>query len=333
MDWHEILGRWRAWWTGQVPPASTPGTPSAAVSDGGGQADWAGRFRLDHRVGRGAAGEVWAAWDRKTGRQVALKLWHGPGPDTQARARFDEEVRLRRRLAHDDIQALLDAGQSVGRPWMALQWVEGEDLGRFATPAGRLSPAEVARLGARIALALAHAHAQGVLHRDLKPANVLVSPERDELKLIDFGIARIETDPRHTRTGTWVGTPAYMAPELLAGQAADARTDLYALGVLLFELLASRRPFDAPNMGELLRQVAQEPAPDLTALRPDVPPALAAAVARALAKNPAERWPDANLLALSLLSGTGLAGSAGGGSEAQSTATVPASPPSNPPTR
>lgn len=144
----------------------------------------------------------------------------------------------------------------------------------------------------RVAEALAYAHAQGVLHRDLKPANVMVDWAADRVTLTDFGLASL-ADAERTRTGLVLGSPAYMAPELLAGQPADASTDLYALGAMAFQLLTGSLPFDAPGLGELLRQVAQQPAPDLAALRPELPPALAALVAQLLAKAPAERPPSA----------------------------------------
>jgi eukaryotic-like serine/threonine-protein kinase len=294
-----------------------------------------GRFQLRALLGRGGSGEVWSALDAVDGHAVALKLFM-PGEGAageQPLARFHDEVRIHRRLQHPDIQPMRDSGLAQGRHWIALAWFDGHDLARYATAARRLPPPVVARLGARIAGALAHAHGLGLWHRDLKPANVLVHLPRDEVRIIDFGIARHDDDPHRTRSGGWVGTPAYMAPELLAGAPAGAATDQYALGVMLFELLASRRPFDAPNLGELLRQVATAPVPDLCALRPDVAPALAGAVMRAIARDPSARWPDANSLAQTLHGLGARPGSDGGGSEAQSTATAPASPPSNPPTR
>lgn len=325
MGWREILKRWR---TPNRASAAAPG-PHAMPAPAG----QAGRYRKDTHIARGQTCEVWAAWDTTADRRVALKLWAAAPEGSPALARFHDEVRLHQRLGHPDIQALLDSGIDRGRPWMALQWVEGDDLGRYTVPSQRLPVAVVLRWGARLARALSYAHAQGVLHRDLKPVNVLVDLGRDELKLIDFGIARHDDDPHRTRTGTWVGTPAYMAPELLAGAPADTLTDQYALGVLLFEMLASRRPFDAPNLGELLRQVAQDPPPDLRDLRPDIEPELAAAVARTLSKDPSARWPDANSLAQTLAYCAGRIGPGGRGSEAQSTATRPERLPPNPPTR
>jgi serine/threonine-protein kinase len=152
------------------------------------------------------------------------------------------------------------------------------------------------RIVERIARALAHAHRSGIVHRDVKPQNVRVNLPADAVKLADFGAARSE-DATRTRTGVIVGTPAYMAPEQLSGAAADARSDLYALGVLLFELLTGRRPHESASLGELLRQVSAEPAPDVRTLRPDMPPALAGELARLLAKRPDDRHPDGDALA------------------------------------
>jgi serine/threonine-protein kinase len=298
-------------------------------------ATFAGRFQLEAAVGRGASGEVWSAIDQTGGQRVALKLF-APGEGAaaaQAQARFDDEVRIRRLLRHPDIQALHDSGVAQGRSWIALDWFDGHELSRYTRPGRQLPAAVVARLGARIAGALAHAHGLGIWHRDLEPDNVLLHLPRDELRIIDFGIARQDDDPHRTRSGRWVGTPAYMAPELLAGAPAGAGTDLYALGVMLFELLATRRPFDAPSLGELLRRVALDPPPELRTLRPDLDDALAQAVERAIAKDPSVRWPDANSLAQTLQSWAARHGAGGGGSEAQSTTISPASQPPDPPTR
>jgi eukaryotic-like serine/threonine-protein kinase len=154
-------------------------------------------------------------------------------------------------------------------------------------------------LGARIASALHHAHGAGVVHRDVKPANVMVDWARGTLKLADFGLARL-ADAERTRTGLVLGSPAYMAPEQLAGETATPASDLYALGVVLFQLLAGRLPHDDTSLGELLRQVAGVPAPDLRTVRPDLPAPLALLVGALLAKRPAERPADAEAAAARL---------------------------------
>ena len=272
-----------------------------------------GRYRLQSRVGQGASAEVWLATSDE-GDPVALKVLVDEGDEetrAERRRRFLEESRTARRLAHPHIVACLDAGEEAGRPWMALEWLPGDDLSRH-TVRPRLLPAALAvDIAARLARALAHGHRLGVVHRDVKPANVRVNLSQGVVKLADFGVARAE-DTTRTRTGIVLGTPAYMAPEQLAGAPADARADLYALAVVLFELLTAHRPHEAASLGALLRQVATQPAPDLRQWRPDLPESLARVVARALSREPAQRHAggeafaaDLEAAAQSLRSGAG----------------------------
>ena len=251
-----------------------------------------GPYRLLRLIGRGAVGEVHAALDARDGRQVALKLVPlGRAGDRDAderRRRFLAEAALTRRLVHPHIVAVHAAGIESDRGWIAMELLAGCDLERYTAAARLLPEPEVLRIGACVALALAHAHAHGVLHRDVKPGNVIVDWPTRRVTLTDFGAARL-ADAESTRTGVIVGTPDYMAPEQLAGRPCDARTDLYALGVVLYQLLSGRLPHDAPTMGELLRRVATEPAPDLRALRPELPPALAGLVAELLERDPERR--------------------------------------------
>ena len=248
---------------------------------------------VGRRLGAGASSTVYAAFDPADQAWRALKVF-AAAPGTSAaqqaemRSRFEREAAVAARLQHPDIVRLHRSGQHAGLAWLLLDLLTGTELTRYTTPARLLPEAVVLNLAERLARALAHAHAQGVVHRDLKPANVMVDWATDQVTLTDFGIAR-QDDASATRTGLVLGSPAYMAPELLSGQPADARTDLYALGVLLFQLLAGRLPFEAEGMGALLRQVATEPAPDLCALRPGLDPGLAAIAARLLAKAPADR--------------------------------------------
>ena len=260
-----------------------------------------GRYRIARLAGRGAAGEVYLAQDEEEdGRPVAVKLLNpeGASPDErdETARRFLDESRTALSLRHPDIVAVLDAGEHRGRPWMAMEWLGGHDLTRYTDPA-RLLPEPLAlQIVERLARALAHAHRQGVVHRDVKPGNVRVDLPAGTVKLMDFGVARVE-DSSRTRTGVMLGTPAYMAPEQLAGAPADARGDLYALGVVLFELLTGRRPHEASSLGQLLRQVVAEPAPDLRTLRPELPAELAQECARVLSRRPAERHADGDALA------------------------------------
>jgi protein phosphatase len=257
-------------------------------------------FRLQRALGRGAHGEVYLA-EAATGGPVALKLAEVPsGEATKAwKEHFLSGARTAQRLVHPGIVAVHGAGIEGRLAWLAMELVPGGDLARYTASHRLLPEGLVLMLGQRIARAVAYAHRQGVVHRDLKPANVLVHLPGQVVKLADFGLARAE-DAAQTGTGIVVGSPAYMAPEQLAGNVPSPSTDLYALGVMLFQLLSGRLPHDSPSMGELLRQVATEPAPDLRELVPDIQPGLAALVARLLAKQPNRRPGDGDALAAEL---------------------------------
>jgi len=290
---------WR-WLSTRKSSAAGEPAPGGDVPAAGG---WA-NYRIEQPLGQGAASQVYLAQDRRSGRWVALKVldlgggtaspeWH------DALERFRREATLLHELQHPGIVTVLDAGAGEHGAWMAMEAVAGCDLTRYTRPARLLPPALVARLGARVAEALAHAHRRGVVHRDVKPANVLVDWTRDVVKLSDFGLAR-STEHTQTRSGVTLGSPDYMAPEQLAGGPVGPAADLYGLGVTLYELLSGRRPHQADNLGELLRAVAREPAPPLRELRPELDPALCDAVMSLLAKDPAQRPRDAAAVALQL---------------------------------
>ena len=272
--------------------------------------DSIGPYVVEARLGRGSIGEVYRARDPRTGQSLAIKTLAlgneltGEARD-EARRRFAHEALAAGRLKHPDIVAVLGSGEAHGLAWMAMEFLPGRDLSQRAAP-GRLLPvADVLRIGARVAEALAYAHRQGVLHRDVKPANVVVDLAADSIKLTDFGIARIADDARRTRTGMLLGTPAYMSPEQIAGQQLDGRSDLYSLGVMLFQLLCGRLPHEAGSMAEQMRQIAQQQAPDIRSLRPELPAALAGVVAQALEKRPESRPADGDRMALALRTGAG----------------------------
>ena len=264
-----------------------------------------GRYRIDRELGRGSMGTVYLGHDPQIGRAVAIKTMalsrEFEGDElADARARFFREAEMAGRLEHPDIVTIFDASEDQGLAFIAMEYVNGHDLLRHTLP-GRLLPVPVVlRTLARVALALAHAHTQGVVHRDVKPANVMIDTASDAVKVTDFGIARI-TDACRTRTGLVLGTPSFMSPEQMAGGAVDGRSDLYSLGVMLFQLLTGALPHRSESMAQLLYQIANDTAPDVRTLRPELPEALAHVVARALAKRPELRYADGAALAADLL--------------------------------
>jgi serine/threonine-protein kinase len=267
---------------------AVPASPEAALLHG--------RYQVGARIGTGGGSHVHEAIDLRTGATVALKLIHlpadlGAGQRAEWLARLQREAALSRRLDHPDIVAVLATGLQGQQAWLAMERVRGVDLARYTQPQRRLPENLVLQIGARVAAALAHAHGLGIVHRDLKPANVIVNLAAGQVKLADFGVAR-DDEAERTRTGLSLGTPAYMAPELLAGDAASPASDAYALGVMLFELLTGRRPHEADTLGALLKATATERPADLRTLRPDLPAPALAAVEQLLARRPEDRPTD-----------------------------------------
>ena len=264
-----------------------------------------GRYRIDRELGRGAMGMVYLGHDPQLGRQVAIKTMalarEFEGIElVEARARFFREAEMAGRLQHRDIVTIYDAGEDQDLAYIAMEFVKGRDLLQHTLP-GRLLPVPtVLQTIARVAQALAYAHSQGVVHRDIKPANVMIDPASDTVKVTDFGIARV-TDASRTRTGMVLGTPSFMSPEQMAGRRVDGRSDLYSLGVMLFQLLTGALPHASESMATLMYQIANQPAPDVRSLRPGLPEALANIVALALEKRPEVRYSDGKTIAGDLL--------------------------------
>lgn len=261
-----------------------------------------GGYALVRTVAQGAMAELHLATDPRTGAPLALKTVHlGSGAVT--RDRFLREASAAARLRHPDIVRIHRAGvdETTSEPlgWIAMEWIAGSDLRRYTAPR-RLLPEPLAlEIVARAADALALAHARGVVHRDIKPSNVLVDIAHGGVKITDFGCAQL-SELERSRSGLMIGSPAYMAPEQLAGAAVDGRSDLYALGVVLFELLTGRLPFAADNLGALLAAISREAPPSLGTLRPDLPAAWSDALSQWLAKTPAERPADGHDMARQL---------------------------------
>ncbi len=248
-----------------------------------------GRYRLGPRIGAGGFGTVFEGFDERLERPVAVKVI--PVDAGRAPARATREALAAARLDHPGIVAVYDAGEEPGSRYLVSELVRGRTLAQLEAD-GALSDRDVVRVGLALADALAHAHERGVVHRDVKPANVIV-PDRPEsgrgaAKLADFGVAHLVDDDALTRTGDVVGTLAYMAPEQAAGRRVDARTDLYALGVVLYEALAGTNPVRGANPAATARKVGN-PLPPLARPRRDLPRGLCAAIDRAVRPRPVER--------------------------------------------
>ncbi|MDN4172236.1 protein kinase [Nocardioides sp. SOB77] len=267
-------------------------------------ADDAHRYRLDSRIATGGMGEVWRASDTTLGREVAVKLLKDEyADDATFRSRFETEARHAASLHHPGVAAVYDFGEAapvdgsgVPRPYLVMELVDGQPLSALLREGQPLDPGAVRHLVGQVADAVGAAHAAGIVHRDIKPANLLVTPDRT-VKITDFGIARAADGIGMTQTGQVMGTPQYLSPEQARGNPATPASDVYALGVVAFEMLAGRRPFQADSPVATALAHLNDPVPDL----PDsVPADLASVVRRAMAKDPAERYADASVFAAAL---------------------------------
>lgn len=221
----------------------------------------AGRYRLEREIARGGMGAVWLGRDELLGRTVAMKriglLPGASGPDLE---RATREARLAAALNHPHVVAVFDQVREGDDHWLVMEYVEGSTLGQLIRDRGPLTPAQVAPLLRQAADALAAAHAEGIVHRDVKPSNLLVTPQ-GQVKITDFGIARMQADPSLTQTGLVTGSPAYLAPEVASGRRAQAPADVWALGATCFHALAGHPPYDVGEnvIGALYRIVHEDP--------------------------------------------------------------------------
>lgn len=264
-----------------------------------------GRYELTQPVGHGGMGVVWRGVDRELGRTVAVKVLPAELTRQQEfRDRFRREARTVAALSHPGVATLYDVGEDTTggepTPFLVMEFVHGRTLAE-ALHEGPLPIARTVSIARDVTDALVHSHGHGVVHRDLKPANIMLTASGG-VKVLDFGIAKVlaETTTRLTATGMTVGTPAYLSPEQIEGRDVDARTDLYSLGALIYELLTGRPPFLADSPFAVMHQHLSKPPTPPSAMRPQVPEDLDALVLRLLAKHPDERFPTASRLLTAL---------------------------------
>jgi eukaryotic-like serine/threonine-protein kinase len=251
-----------------------------------------GRYRLESKLGSGGMSTVFLARDATLERWVAVKVMHREISDQPDQIeRFRREARAVAQLSHPNVVAVIDAGEDGGYPYIVLEYVEGETLKQRIDRLGRLPIAEAVAYAIEIGRGLAAAHARRLVHRDVKPQNVLIDAE-GRAKVTDFGIARSLESDGLTKTGRVLGTTDYVAPEQAMGHGVDSRSDIYSLGVLLYEMLTGDVPFTAETVVGVAMKHVNEPLPDVQARRPEISSALAAVVERATTKDTKSRYPD-----------------------------------------
>jgi serine/threonine-protein kinase len=271
------------------------------LEDGSVEKPMLGRYQVEKELGKGAMGVVYLGKDPKIGRVVAIKTMalsqeFEADELEEVKTRFFREAETAGRLNHPHIVTIFDAGEEHDLAYIAMEFLKGKDLTGHTKP-GTLLPLPVAMsIAARVAEALDYAHRQNVVHRDIKPANVMYDPEADSVKVTDFGIARI-TDSSKTKTGMVLGTPSYMSPEQLAGKKIDGQSDLFSLGVTLYQLACGGLPFQGESMAQLMYKIANEQPADPMSLNPALPECLVAIIHRALAKDQVQRYKNGEEMA------------------------------------
>jgi len=260
----------------------------------------AGRYEVEELVGQGGMSSVYKAHDSLLERHVALKILHDHYSSDEAFVeRFKREARSVAQLQHPNIVTVIDRGEEEGRQYIVFEYIEGENLKELVVRKGRLDVHEALEIALEVARGLAFAHQNGLVHRDVKPQNVLLNGD-GRAKVTDFGIARTVDVDGMTQTGTVLGTSNYIAPEQATGQRVDAQSDVYALGTVLYELLAGDVPFPGESFVAVAMKHVHEPPPNLLDVRRNVPLRVAAAVDRALEKDPEQRFPTMDAFAAEL---------------------------------
>ncbi|HEX4330961.1 MAG TPA: serine/threonine-protein kinase [Usitatibacter sp.] len=248
-----------------------------------------GRYQVEKELGKGAMGVVYGGKDPKIGRVVAIKTMALSAEFeaeelTEAKERFFREAETAGRLTHPNIVTIYDAGEEHDLCYIAMEFLKGKDLSPYVKQPNLLPPDKVLSIVERVGDALGYAHSMGIVHRDIKPANIMYELESDTVKVTDFGIARI-TDSSKTKTGMVLGTPSYMSPEQLAGRKIDGRSDLFSLGVTLYQMLAGRLPFEGESMTQLMFAIANNPHPPIREINASLPEWVVPIIERALAKD------------------------------------------------
>ncbi len=262
-----------------------------------------GRYKIEKELGRGAMGVVYLGKDPKINRQVAIKtLDYTQFSDAELRtvkSRFFREAEAAGRLSHNNIVTVYDVGEEDGLGFIAMDYVIGVPLSSYTAADKLLSVAEIYRIMIIVSEALDYAHSQNIVHRDIKPGNIMYNPDSQQLKITDFGIARI-TDSVKTRTGSFMGSPSYMAPEQMTGANVDGRADLYSLGVSFYQLLTGKLPFDADSLGNLAYKITNEKHKPIRDIRPDLPASATRIINKALQKDVNKRFQSGKEMAQAL---------------------------------
>ncbi len=278
-----------------------------------------GRYQIEKELGKGAMGVVYLGRDPKINRIVAIKTMalsqeFEEDELVEVKERFFREAETAGRLNHQNIVTMYDAGEEHDLAYIAMEFLKGKDLVPFTKPGNLLPLPKVMSIVARVADALSYAHQNNVVHRDIKPANVMYEPESDQVKVTDFGIARI-TDSSKTKTGMVLGTPSYMSPEQLAGKKIDGRSDLFSLGVSLYQMACGKLPFEGDSMAQLMFKIANEPHADIRTLNPNLPDCLVAIIDKTLTKDADKRYQTGAEMAADLRTCLSMTGAAATGTD------------------
>jgi len=284
-------------------PSDTYDSASADSPNNGSPPAMLGRYKVLKELGRGAMGVVYLGKDPTIQRFVAIKTMRLDEIDDaeklqEVKTRFFREAESTGRLAHPNIVTIYDAGEEQDLGYIAMEVLEGTTLKHWSRKPNLLSLDKLIPILATVADALDYAHQEGVVHRDIKPANIMIA-KGATVKVMDFGIAKMASSSK-TQTNIVLGTPTYMSPEQIAGKKVDGRSDIFSLGVVLFEMLSGRPPFTADNLSALLFAIAHNPQPSIKVIRPDIPPALQQVLNQALEKDPALRFRRASEFAQEL---------------------------------